>query len=63
MTHGYLQKILSEDETIDRKKTSNWLSLHLLAHTEGYITTIQEQELGTKETRKDGKKIRKIKRI
>ena len=50
--HGYLQKTLSEDETIDMKKTNKWLNLHLPAHTEGYITAIQEQELDTKETRK-----------
>ena len=52
VTHGYLQKTLSEDETIDMKKTNKWLNLHLPAHTEGYITAIQEQELDTKETRK-----------
>ena len=50
--HGYLQKTLSEDETIDLKKTSKWLNLHLPAHTERYITAIEEQELDTKETRK-----------
>ena len=47
VTHGYLQKTLSEDETIDMKKTNKWLNLHLPAHTEGYITAIQEQELDT----------------
>ena len=52
VTHGYLQKPLSEDKTIDMKKTNKWLNLHLPAHTEGYITAIQEQELDTKETRK-----------
>ena len=52
VTHGYLQKTLSEDETINMKKTNKWLNLHLPAHTEGYITAIQEQELDTKETRK-----------
>ena len=52
VTHGYLQKTLSKDETIDMKKTNKWLNLHLPAHTEGYITAIQEQELDTKETRK-----------
>ena len=34
------------------KKTNKWLNLHLPAHTEGYITAIQERELDTKETRK-----------
>ena len=34
------------------KKTNKWLNLHLPAHTEGYITAIQEQELDAKETRK-----------
>ena len=52
VTHGYLQKTQSEDETIHIKKTNKWLNLHLPAHTEGYITAIQEQELDTKETRK-----------
>ena len=52
VTHGYLQKTLSEDKTIDIKKTNKWLNLHLPAHTEGYIAAIQEQELDTKETRK-----------
>ena len=52
VTHGYLQKTLSEDETIDIKKTNKWLNLHLPAHAEGYLPEIQEQELDTKETRK-----------
>ena len=60
--HGYLQKTLSEDETIDMKKTNKWLNLHLPAHTEGYITAIQEQELDTKETRKRREKHREKKK-
>ena len=57
LMHGYLQKTLSEDETIDIKKTNKWLNLHLPAHTGGYITAIQEQELETKETRKRREKL------
>ena len=51
-THGYLQKTLSRDDTIDMKKTNKWLNLRLFAHAEGYLSAIQEQELDVKETRK-----------
>ena len=51
-THGYLQKILEQDETIDMKKTNKWLNLRLTAHVEGYVKAIQEIELDTKETQR-----------
>ena len=51
-THGYLQKTLEQDETIDMKKTNRWLNLRLTAHVEDYVKAIQEQELNTKETQR-----------
>ena len=51
-THGYLQKTLEQDQTIDMKKTNQWLNLRLTAHVEGYVKAIQEQELNTKETQR-----------
>ena len=42
--HGYLQKTLSGDDTIDMKTTNKWLDLRLSSHAEGYLSAIQEQE-------------------
>ena len=52
VTHGFLQKRLEKDETIDMKKTNSWLGLKLSSHIEGFMAAVQEQELDTKETRK-----------
>ena len=51
-THGYLQKTLEQDETIDMKKTNKWLNLRSTTHVEGYVKAVQEQELNTKETQR-----------
>ena len=52
VTHVYLQSQIEKDDTIDQKATNNWLQQRFSAHVEGYIMSIQEQELDTKETRK-----------
>ena len=52
VTHGYLKSQIEKDDTIDQKATNNWLQQRFSAHVEGYIMSIQEQELDTKETRK-----------
>ena len=52
VTHGSLQSQIEKDDTIDQKATNNWLQQRFSAHVEGYIMSIQEQELDTKETRK-----------
>ena len=45
-------KTRSGEDTIDMKRTNNWLNLH----AEGYLTAIQEQKLDVKETRKNKKR-------
>ena len=52
VTHGYLQSQIEKDDTIDQKATNNWLQQRFSVHVEGYIMSIQEQELDTNETRK-----------
>ena len=52
VTHGYLQSRIEKDDTTDQKATNNWLQQRFSAHVEGYIMSIQKQELDTKETRK-----------
>ena len=47
-----LQSQIEKDDTIDQKATNNWLQQRFSAHVEGYIRSIQEQELDAKETRK-----------
>ena len=44
VTHGYLQKRLEKDETIDMEKMNNWLGLKLSSHIEGFMAAVQEQE-------------------
>ena len=51
-THGYLQRQIDQNKTIDQKATEKWLQLRLSSYVEGYIMTVQEQDIDTKETRK-----------
>ena len=54
-THGYLQRQMDQDEAIDQKAPAKWLQLRLSSHVEGYMA-MQEQEIDTKETRKEEEK-------
>ena len=56
VTYGYLTSQLEKDEYIDKTTTNNWLQLRFSAHVEGYLMAVQEQELDTKATRKEGRK-------
>ena len=51
-THGYLQRQIDQNETVNQKVTTKWLQLRLSLHVEKYIMAVQEQEIDIKETRK-----------
>ena len=46
-----MQKI-KEDNEIDKEALHQWLHSGISLHVEGYINTMQEQEIATKATRK-----------
>ena len=52
ITHGYYQTQIECQDEIDTKGRNNWLNLHLTSHLEGFVCTIQEQEIDTKSLRK-----------
>ena len=62
VTHGYLQKSLEQDDTVDMSKTNRWLNLKLSSHIEGFMSVIQEQEIDTKDTRRRSEKDQQKKR-
>ena len=45
VTHGYLQSQIEKKDTTDQKATNNWLQQRFSAHVEGYIMSVQEQQL------------------
>ena len=52
VTHGFLEKKLMEDTTVDRSATNQWLKSNMLSHVEGYLVAMQEQEINTKDALK-----------
>ena len=62
VTHGYLQKSLEQDDTVDMSKTNRWLNLKLSSHIEGLMSAIHEQEIDTKDIRRRREKDQQKKR-
>ena len=52
VTHGFLQKKLTEDTSVDNKATNQWLKSNMSSHVEGYIMALQEQEMNTRDSLK-----------
>ena len=52
VTHGFLEKKLMEDTTVDRRATNQWLKSNMSSHVEGYLMAMQEQEINTKDALK-----------
>ena len=52
VTHGFLEKKLMEDTTVDRSATNQWLKSNMSSHVEGYLMAMQEQEINTKDALK-----------
>ena len=56
-SHGYHQKQIESQDNIDVTKSNNWLSIRVTSHIEGFICTMQEQEIDTRGLRKRRKKV------
>ena len=53
MTHGYLQCQIKKNEQINLKETYGWLkSENFSSHVEGYLFSLQEQEINTRAAQK-----------
>ena len=52
VTHGFLQKKLTEDTSVDNKATNQWLKSNMSSHVEGYILALQEQEINIRDSLK-----------
>ena len=52
VTHGFLQKKLTEDTSVDNKATNQWLKSNMSSHVEVYIMALQEQEINTRDSLK-----------
>ena len=50
--HGYHQKQIESQYNIDVTKSNIWLSIRFTSHIEGFICTMQEQEIDTRGMRK-----------
>ena len=46
--HSYIFKKIEEDNEIDKEASHQWLHSGISSHVEGYINTMQEQEIATK---------------
>ena len=49
VTYGYLHIKILENKDVNVQATNQWLKSNMSSHVEGYITTMQEQELNTKD--------------
>ena len=58
--HSYIFKKVEANEEINVEASHNWLITGLSSHIEGYITSLQEQEIATKATVKRRTKDSKI---
>ena len=53
VTHGYLQCQIKKNEQINMKETYGWLkSENFSSHVEGYLFSLQEQEINTRAAQK-----------
>ena len=60
VTHGFLQKKLTEDTSVDSKATNQRLKSNMSSHVEGYIMALQEQEINTRDSRLIEKKRKEL---
>ena len=52
VTHGFLQKKLIEDTSVNNKATNQWLKSNMSSHVEDYIMALQEQEMNARDSLK-----------
>ena len=63
VTHRFFQKKLSNGTCVDMKATNQWLMSNMSSHVEGYLMSMQEQKINTKDALKGKEKYPEEKQI